>query len=73
LLLATSAQTTTASKSGVNDDVTIEVRDKMHIITLNRPTKKNAIKVDMYETIVQALDAASKDDTALAVLTGAGL
>uniref|UniRef100_A0A4X2K988 Enoyl-CoA delta isomerase 2 n=1 Tax=Vombatus ursinus TaxID=29139 RepID=A0A4X2K988_VOMUR len=39
-------------------------------IMLNRPTKKNAIDVKMYNEIMLALEAAVKDDSFLTVITG---
>ncbi|XP_039725357.1 enoyl-CoA delta isomerase 2 isoform X1 [Pteropus medius] len=41
-------------------------------IMLNRPTKKNAITTQMYQEIILALKAASKDDSTITVLTGNG-
>ncbi|XP_027724955.1 enoyl-CoA delta isomerase 2, mitochondrial isoform X2 [Vombatus ursinus] len=41
-------------------------------IMLNRPTKKNAIDVKMYNEIMLALEAAVKDDSFLTVITGNG-
>ncbi|XP_004598677.2 enoyl-CoA delta isomerase 2 [Ochotona princeps] len=41
-------------------------------IMFNRPAKKNAMNTQMYNEIVLALNAASKDDTILTVLTGNG-
>ena len=39
-------------------------------IMLNRPTKKNAITIQMYQEIALALKAASEDDSTITVLTG---
>uniref|UniRef100_A0A6I8PAI9 Delta(3)-Delta(2)-enoyl-CoA isomerase n=1 Tax=Ornithorhynchus anatinus TaxID=9258 RepID=A0A6I8PAI9_ORNAN len=41
-------------------------------IILNRPERKNAISTQMYEELILALEAAGKDDSAIAVLTGNG-
>ncbi|XP_037699871.1 enoyl-CoA delta isomerase 2 isoform X2 [Choloepus didactylus] len=41
-------------------------------ITLNRPTKKNAISTQMYQEIMLALEAAGKDDSAITIVTGNG-
>ncbi|XP_040839971.1 enoyl-CoA delta isomerase 2 [Ochotona curzoniae] len=41
-------------------------------IMFNRPAKKNAMNLQMYNEIMLALDAASKDDTVITVLTGNG-
>ncbi|PIK59841.1 putative enoyl-CoA delta isomerase 2, mitochondrial [Apostichopus japonicus] len=50
-----------------------EVKNKLAKITLNRPRKKNAIKLDMMAEITDALNQASKDDNVVVcLLTGAG-
>jgi hypothetical protein len=42
-------------------------------VTLNRPTKRNAINFAMYEEVVQALEAAASDSSvSVVVLTGTG-
>ncbi|XP_011229357.2 enoyl-CoA delta isomerase 2, mitochondrial isoform X1 [Ailuropoda melanoleuca] len=41
-------------------------------IMLNRPTKMNALTTQMYQEIMLALEAASKDDSTITVLTGNG-
>ena len=41
-------------------------------IMLNRPAKKNALTILMYQEIMRALEAASKDDSTVTVLTGNG-
>ncbi|XP_039198682.1 enoyl-CoA delta isomerase 2 [Crotalus tigris] len=53
---------------------TLEVTSKDNItkIVLNRPKKKNAINVKMYNEIMQALEEAANDDSVLTVLTGNG-
>jgi len=47
-------------------------QDNYTKITLNRPTRKNALTTDMYEELIVALDNAGKNSTALTVITGAG-
>ncbi|XP_068604014.1 enoyl-CoA delta isomerase 2 isoform X2 [Brachionichthys hirsutus] len=46
--------------------------DNITTITLNRPSKKNAITDEMYNEIIAALEEAAKDESALTVFTGAG-
>jgi len=41
-------------------------------IVLNRPKKKNALTVEMYEEIIVALNEAAKDKSVLTLVTGAG-
>ena len=42
-----------STPSSQDGDVVVSVKDKMHIITLNRPTRKNALKLEVsfYRTI----------------------
>lgn len=47
-------------------------QDNYTKILLNRPKRKNAITVEMYEEIIVALNEAAKDKSALTVVTGAG-
>ncbi|KAB0345878.1 hypothetical protein FD755_024464, partial [Muntiacus reevesi] len=46
--------------------------DGITTIRLNRPTKRNALTTQMYHDIIAALQAASKDESAITVLTGSG-
>ncbi|XP_038626262.1 enoyl-CoA delta isomerase 2 isoform X1 [Tachyglossus aculeatus] len=46
--------------------------DNITKIILNRPERKNAINTRMYEELMLAIEAAGKDDSAIAVLTGSG-
>jgi enoyl-CoA hydratase/carnithine racemase len=58
-----------------DDDIIYDKDPVSHIarITLNRPAKLNAMTLDMYERIVQALDDVAEDDHIKAViLRGAG-
>ncbi|KAG5268910.1 hypothetical protein AALO_G00217810 [Alosa alosa] len=50
----------------------VSTQDKITTITLNRPQKKNAITVEMYNEIIKALDQAAKDDSVITVFTGSG-
>ncbi len=55
------------------EDLIVEVRDGIGILTLNRPDKLNAFTSDMLAGLVAALDDfEGRDDVAVAVLTGAG-
>ncbi|XP_015276759.1 PREDICTED: enoyl-CoA delta isomerase 2, mitochondrial-like [Gekko japonicus] len=52
--------------------ILVTTEDKITKIMLNRPDKKNAINLVMYEEIMHALDEAAKDDSTLTVITGCG-
>lgn len=52
----------------MTDLVTVEDRDGIRTVTMNRPDKKNALTVDMYATIADALEGAEEDNTVRAVL-----
>lgn len=60
------------SSSSQFETLLVTTEDKITTIKLNRPSKKNAITTEMYNEIVAALDQASKDDSVLTVMTGAG-
>jgi len=45
---------------------------KIFRITFNRPERKNAVSIDMYNEIMAALDESAKADTLLTVFTGKG-
>ncbi|KAM4688970.1 uncharacterized protein O3C94_007080 [Discoglossus pictus] len=64
----------TMSSAGDQKYETIQVsyQDNITKIILNRPEKKNAITVQMYTEIEQALKEAGKDDSVITVLTGLG-
>lgn len=50
-----------------------EVEAGIQTLTLNRTDKKNAITLDMYQTLTQALKRAKEDDAIkVSVITGAG-
>ncbi len=52
--------------------VRLETQDRVRIITLNRPDKKNALTVDMYSATAHALRAAGSDSSIrVVVVTGA--
>ncbi|KAI4880137.1 hypothetical protein NFI96_020829 [Prochilodus magdalenae] len=50
----------------------VSTEDGITTIRLNRPQKKNAITVEMYNELIEALDLAGKDDSVITVLTGSG-
>ncbi len=59
-------------KSGT-EFVTIEVVDRIGVITLNRPDRRNALHDDMYAPTIAAVESfAAADDVGCVVVTGAG-
>uniref|UniRef100_A0A9J8BC57 ACB domain-containing protein n=1 Tax=Cyprinus carpio carpio TaxID=630221 RepID=A0A9J8BC57_CYPCA len=50
----------------------MSTEDNITTIRLNRPEKKNAITVEMYNELIEALDHAGKDDSVITVITGSG-
>uniref|UniRef100_A0A673SVJ6 Delta(3)-Delta(2)-enoyl-CoA isomerase n=1 Tax=Suricata suricatta TaxID=37032 RepID=A0A673SVJ6_SURSU len=54
------------------ETLVVTSEDGITKIMMNRPAKKNAMTMRMYEEIMLALKAASKDDSAITVLTGNG-
>ncbi|MGO9876789.1 MAG: enoyl-CoA hydratase/isomerase family protein [Acidimicrobiia bacterium] len=55
------------------DTVRGEVRERVGIITLNRPQRRNALHVDMYEAVPRLLERFFDDsDIGCVLLTGAG-
>ncbi|MBM6551787.1 enoyl-CoA hydratase-related protein [Marinomonas ostreistagni] len=53
--------------------ITEEIASGIQILTLNRPEKKNAMTVDMYQALSDALHRAELDDTVqVSILTGKG-
>ncbi|XP_066233034.1 enoyl-CoA delta isomerase 2 isoform X2 [Saccopteryx leptura] len=54
------------------ETLVVTSEDGITKIVLNRPTKKNAINTQMYQEIILALKAASKDDSTIIVMTGNG-
>ncbi|XP_020030578.2 enoyl-CoA delta isomerase 2 isoform X1 [Castor canadensis] len=56
-----------------SESVVITSEDGITKIMLNRPAQKNAITIQMYQEILSALEATSKDDNSvITVLTGNG-
>ncbi len=57
----------------MNSLILEKVEAGIQTITLNRPDKKNAITLDMYQSLTQALKRAKDDDAIkVSVITGAG-
>ena len=55
------------------EDLTYEVRDRVAVLTLNRPEKLNAWTAAMEKSVKQAMAAAvADDDVRVIVVTGAG-
>nr|WP_277813185.1 enoyl-CoA hydratase/isomerase family protein [Haloferax sp. ATB1] len=55
------------------DDISVEVRDGIGHITLDRPHRLNTISIELMDELSEALDALAEDDEVRAVLlTGAG-
>jgi methylglutaconyl-CoA hydratase len=54
------------------ETLTVEERDKVATITLNRPDKRNAITPQMIHELTAALDAIDRGAARVAILTGAG-
>ncbi|XP_072929139.1 enoyl-CoA delta isomerase 2 isoform X2 [Hemitrygon akajei] len=74
-----SAEVLTESKTTVTEDLTasfqtlkVTTENNITTIMLNRPTRKNAISITMYEEIMKALKQAANDDSTLTVMTGSG-
>ncbi|KAJ8418709.1 hypothetical protein AAFF_G00002080 [Aldrovandia affinis] len=61
-----------SGSSAAYETLLVTTEDNITTILLNRPTKKNAITVEMYNEIVKALELAGKDDSVITVLTGSG-
>ncbi|XP_010831051.1 PREDICTED: enoyl-CoA delta isomerase 2, mitochondrial isoform X2 [Bison bison bison] len=59
-------------KQPESDSLVVTSEDGITTIRLNRPAKKNALTTQMYRDIIAALQAASKDESAITVLTGSG-
>ncbi|XP_010830746.1 PREDICTED: enoyl-CoA delta isomerase 2, mitochondrial-like [Bison bison bison] len=57
-------------KQPESDSLVVTSEDGITTIRLNRPAKKNALTTQMYRDIIAALQAASKDESAITVLTG---
>lgn len=57
----------------MSDNILIEDHDRIRVVTINRPDKKNAITHDMYRAMTGALqDYEARPDLRALILTGAG-
>ncbi|XP_048465109.1 enoyl-CoA delta isomerase 2 [Rhincodon typus] len=65
-----SEATTTRDVKSSFQTINVTSENNITTILLNRPAKKNAISVLMYEEIMKALEQAAKDDSTLTVMTG---
>lgn len=52
--------------------IEIDARDRITVITLNRPEKRNAISYELIQDLLAALDEVAKSSALALVLTGAG-
>uniref|UniRef100_A0A8C4QPK7 Enoyl-CoA delta isomerase 2 n=1 Tax=Eptatretus burgeri TaxID=7764 RepID=A0A8C4QPK7_EPTBU len=76
-LSATEAETVLSPDSHVVQETDYETlvltkQNNMTTIRLNRPSRKNAINLQMYHDIIRALGEAKEDDSILVVFTGTG-
>ncbi|XP_012872189.1 PREDICTED: enoyl-CoA delta isomerase 2, mitochondrial [Dipodomys ordii] len=62
----------TDQKTPGSEDVVVTSEDGITKIMFNRPAQKNAITTQMYREIILALEAASKDNSTITVITGNG-
>lgn len=57
----------------MSDTVLVEDQGAVRVLTLNRPTKLNAMNVELVDTLIGSVRAADQDDAvAVLILTGAG-
>ena len=57
----------------MSDTVLCDIRDKVALLTLNRPAKLNAINYEMIDRLMSLLDTIERDDAVrVVILTGAG-
>nr|XP_023656056.1 enoyl-CoA delta isomerase 2, mitochondrial isoform X1 [Paramormyrops kingsleyae] len=66
------AAPTAAGGAPAFQTIVFSTKDNISTIRLNRPEKKNAITMQMYNEIIKALELAGKDDSVLTVFTGTG-
>ena len=61
------------SKISTSQFIKIEIKDKLAVITLCQPRKKNAINTIMYEDLTRCLNFLSEnDEVSITVITGSG-
>ncbi|XP_075441888.1 enoyl-CoA delta isomerase 2 isoform X2 [Ascaphus truei] len=65
-------ETSSSAGHGKYETLQFFCQDNISKIILSRPEKKNAITLQMYQEIVQALEEAGKDESVITVLTGLG-
>ncbi|XP_054577502.1 enoyl-CoA delta isomerase 2 isoform X2 [Eptesicus fuscus] len=76
--LSSSSESSSEGKPGADreqqgsENLVVTSEDGITKIMFNRPAKKNAISTQMYQEIMFALKAASKDDSTITVVTGNG-
>ncbi|XP_045440187.1 enoyl-CoA delta isomerase 2 isoform X2 [Pipistrellus kuhlii] len=76
--LSSSSESSSQGKPGADreqqeyENLVVTSEDGITKIMFNRPTRKNAISTQMYQEIMLALKAASKDDSTITVVTGNG-
>lgn len=56
----------------MTDILTTEIADGIATVTLNRPEKKNAMSLEMFEALTAAGEALANSEARAAILTGAG-
>jgi len=57
----------------MTDPITVTYRERIAVITLNRPEKLNALDQDLYYQLGERLrEIEKKDDISITVLTGTG-
>ncbi|TJU95831.1 MAG: enoyl-CoA hydratase, partial [Mesorhizobium sp.] len=57
----------------MTEPVLCEIRDRVAVLTLNRPEKLNALNYDLIDRLLAILDRIETDDAVRAmILTGAG-
>jgi methylglutaconyl-CoA hydratase len=52
--------------------ITLSYEDRVALLTLNRPDKRNAISFELVDEVLRALDEVEKSNALVLVLTGAG-
>lgn len=56
-----------------NTDLLMEAADGVLTLIMNRPARKNALSLELYDSLLQALEEAAGDDSiGVVILTGAG-
>uniref|UniRef100_A0A4W5PWD9 Enoyl-CoA delta isomerase 2 n=1 Tax=Hucho hucho TaxID=62062 RepID=A0A4W5PWD9_9TELE len=71
-LLAAERPAQPTGSAATFDTLLVSTEDNITTIRFNRPHKKNAITVEMYNEIIKALEESGKDDSVITVITGSG-